>query len=61
MVRQYPLTQQMWMQTLGDSGGQGSLACCSTWMGLKKVGHDLGLDNNKMVIIVNHNYMPKSC
>ena len=40
MVRQDPLTQQMWMQTLGDSGGQGSLACCSTWTGLKKVGRD---------------------
>ena len=27
-------------QTLGDSEGQGSLACCSPW-GCKKVRHDL--------------------
>ena len=27
-------------QTLGDSKGQGSLACCSLW-GCKEVGHDL--------------------
>ena len=29
--RQHPLTQQTWMQTLGDSGGQGSLARRSPW------------------------------
>ena len=27
-------------QTLGDSGGQGSLACCMRSMGSQRVGHD---------------------
>ena len=27
-------------RTLGDSGGQRNLACCSPW-GLKRVGHNL--------------------
>ena len=31
-------------QTLGDSEGQGSLACCSPWSG--RVGHDLATEHN---------------
>ena len=31
-------------QTLGDSEGQGSLACCSSWSG--RVGHDLATEHN---------------
>ena len=27
-------------QTLGDSEGQGSLACCSPWSHSQRVGHD---------------------
>ena len=27
----YPLNEQKFEKTLGDSEGQGSLACCSTW------------------------------
>ena len=30
-------------QTLGDSEGQGSLACCSPW-GSRRVGHDLATE-----------------
>ena len=30
-------------QTLGDSEGQGSLACCKS-MGLQRVGHDLATE-----------------
>ena len=32
------LTNSMFEQTLGDSEGQGSLACCSPW---GCIGHDL--------------------
>ena len=32
-------------QTLGDSEGQGSLACCSPWSG--RVGHDLATEHNR--------------
>ena len=32
-------------QTLGDSEGQGSLACCSLW--LQRVGHDLATEQQQ--------------
>ena len=31
-------------QILGDSEGQGSLACCMQSMGLRRVGHDLATE-----------------
>ena len=36
-------------QTLGDSGGQGSLKCCSPW-GLQRVRHNLATEQQKLVI-----------
>ena len=36
-------------QTLGDSEGQGSLACCSPW-GLQKVGHDWATEQQKALL-----------
>ena len=38
-------------QTLGDSEGQGSLVCCSSWG--HRVGHDLAMEQR----IYTHNYM----
>ena len=40
MVREHhPLNEHEFEQTLGDSEGQGSLMCCSSWV--HRVGHDL--------------------
>ena len=38
-------------QTLGDSEGQGNLACCSSW-GHKRVGHDLATEQLNDVRII---------
>ena len=34
-------------ELLGDSEGQGSLACCSSW-GLQRVGHDLATEQQQI-------------
>ena len=40
------LTQWTWVwANSGNSEGQGTLSCCSSWS--RRVGHDLGTDNNK--------------
>ena len=41
----YRLNWHEFEQTQGDSGGEGSLVCCSRW-GLK-VGHDLGTEHQQ--------------
>ena len=41
-------------QTLGDSEGQGSLACCSPW-GSRRVGHDLATE--QQLTLMEHSYM----
>ena len=38
----HQLDEQEFEQTLGDSEGQGSLACCSSWG--CRVRHDLGTE-----------------
>ena len=38
-------------QTLGDSGGQGSWACCSPWG--RRVGHDLATEQQQQSIRKN--------
>ena len=46
--RHHPLNGHEFEQTLGDSEGQGSLACCSPW-GCKEMYMTERLkDNNKM-------------
>ena len=39
-------TQTEFKQILRDSGGQGSLACCSAW-GLQRFGHDLATEQQQ--------------
>ena len=41
----HPLNKHEFKQTLGDSEGQGSLVCCSTWGG-KELDTTEGLNNN---------------
>ena len=41
-------------QTLGDGGGQGSLACCSPW-GHKELDMNERLNNNKSLMMVGRN------
>ena len=46
MVRQYHrLSVHEFEQTLEDSGGQRSLACCSPWS--RRVGHDLATEQQR--------------
>ena len=46
MVRQHHrLNGPELEQTLGDSGGQGSLMCCNPWG--HRVGHDLALEQQQ--------------
>ena len=47
MVRYYhELNGREFEQTLGDSGGQGSLACCRPW-GSQRVRHDLATEQQQ--------------
>ena len=39
------------VQTLGDGEGQGSLACCSPWGGLQRVGHDWVTEKQQQCLI----------
>ena len=39
-------------QTLGDSDGQGSLACCSSWG--CRVGHDLVTEQEQLMCLGLH-------
>ena len=68
MVRQHhQLNEHEFKQTLGDSGGQRSLACCSPW-GSQRVGHDLETDQQQLprygtlglLNILSSRYMRKS-
>ena len=44
-------------QILGDSEGQGSLACCSPW-GSQRVGHELASEQQQQRIKnILHNYL----
>ena len=44
------LDGQEFEQTLGDSEGQGSLACCSPW-GSQRVGHNLVTERQQHTFI----------
>jgi len=51
MVRKYHwLNRHNFEQTPGDSEGQGSLMCCSSW-GCKKDGHDSVTEQQKQIIL----------
>ena len=41
------LNGQEFEQTLGDSEGQGSLECCSSWS--HRIGHDLVMENSNSI------------
>ena len=48
-------------QTLGDSEGQGSLACCSPW-GSQRVRHDLVIEKKKGIQrVAQLNYKKEKC
>ena len=49
------LSGQEFEQALGDSGGQGSLACCSPW-GLR-VRHDLGTEQQEQIHTHTHTHI----
>ena len=55
MVRQqHQLNGYEFEYTLGDSGGQKSLACCSPWG--HRVGHDLVTEQEEQVLLA---FIPK--
>ena len=49
----HQLSGREFEQTLGDSEGQGSLACCTPW-GLKESDKTEQLNNNNLFPIGNH-------
>ena len=45
----YPLNEYKFEKTLGDSEGQGSLVCCSSWS--CRVRFDLATDQRKLLFL----------